>query len=180
MNKGIFLLIILLTTFACKTTPEARKPVSSKTGSFIKESAERNKQLYQNEKVLIESLIAQDTTLNYQASENGFWYAVVKASEENTPKATFGDIVNFNYDISNLNGVTIYSAEALKTKNYAMDQEELFSGLREGLKLMQAGETYKFIFPSQKAYGYYGDENKIGSNIPIQSTVTVNSIQKKQ
>ena len=60
-----------------------------------------------------------------------------------------------------------------------MDQEELFTGLREGLKLMKAGETYTFIFPSQKAYGYYGDENKIGRNTPIISQVTVNSITTK-
>ena len=61
-----------------------------------------------------------------------------------------------------------------------MDQQELFTGLREGLKLMKAGETVTFLFPSQKAYGYYGDENKIGTNIPLICQVTVNSIIKKQ
>ena len=60
-----------------------------------------------------------------------------------------------------------------------MDKEELFTGLREGLKLMKAGETVTFIFPSQKAYGYYGDENKIGTNTPIISKVTVNSMTQK-
>jgi len=179
MNKSIFLLLIVLTTFGCKTTPEARKPISATSGSFIKESVERNKQLFQNEKVLIESIIAKDSTATYKASENGFWYAIITASAEETPKPAFGDIVNFDYEISGLNGTIIYSAEALKTKNYAMDKEELFSGLREGLKLMKAGETFKFIFPSQKAYGYYGDENKIGTNVPIQSKVTVNTIIKK-
>jgi len=57
-----------------------------------------------------------------------------------------------------------------------MDKQELFTGLREGLKLMKAGETATFIFPSQKAYGYYGDENKITHNTPIICEVTVNSI----
>ena len=57
-----------------------------------------------------------------------------------------------------------------------MDKQELFTGLREGLKLMKAGETYTFIFPSQKAYGYYGDEKKIGANTPIITQVTVKSI----
>ena len=70
--------------------------------------------------------------------------------------------------------------EELKTQTYAMDQQELFTGLREGLKLMKAGETVTFLFPSQKAYGYYGDENKIGTNIPLICQVTVNSIIKKQ
>jgi gliding motility-associated peptidyl-prolyl isomerase len=74
----------------------------------------------------------------------------------------------------------IYSKEALKTQNYAMDREELFTGLREGLKLLKTGETATFLFPSQKAYGYYGDEHKIGSNTPIICEVTINSITQNQ
>jgi len=61
-----------------------------------------------------------------------------------------------------------------------MDRQELFTGLREGLKLMKTGETVTFLFPSQKAYGYYGDENKIGANIPLIAKVTVNSITKTE
>ena len=57
-----------------------------------------------------------------------------------------------------------------------MDKQELFTGLREGLKLMKTGETVTFLFPSQKAYGYYGDNNKIGSNTPLICEVTVKSI----
>jgi len=61
-----------------------------------------------------------------------------------------------------------------------MEQEELFSGLREGLKLMKTGETITFLFPSQKAFGYYGDDNKIGINMPIVCEVTVNLITKNK
>lgn len=179
MNKLIIIFLLIVSVSSCKTTPEARKPVSVKTGSFIKESAERNKALIQKERTFIEALIAKDTTYRYIASENGFWYSIITATETTTPKAEFGDLVKFDYDISDLNGNTIYAAETLKTKTYAMDQEELFSGLREGLKLMQAGETYQFIFPSQKAFGYYGDEDKIGANVPIKSKVTIHSITKK-
>ena len=59
-----------------------------------------------------------------------------------------------------------------------MDKEELFTGLREGLKLMKPGETVTFLFPSQKAYGYYGDEDKIGINTPLICEVTVNTIRQ--
>ena len=55
----------------------------------------------------------------------------------------------------------------IRNSTYYVDQQELFSGLREGLKLMKEGESVTFIFPSQKAYGYYGDDNKIGSNVPL-------------
>ena len=42
---------------------------------------------------------------------------------------------------------------------------------------MKEGETVTFLFPSHKAFGYYGYEDKIGSNLPIQSTVTLNQIK---
>ncbi|TJY36279.1 gliding motility-associated peptidyl-prolyl isomerase GldI [Pontimicrobium aquaticum] len=176
------LLIFTLTCcmlLGCKS-PEARRPVSVKTGSFIDASVERNKKLNKAERNKILELIKKDSSSEYIASENGFWYRYDTKIEEESITPEFGDIVSFNYEVSDLNGNTIYSEEELKTKNYAMDKEELFSGLREGLKLMKAGETVTFLFPSQKAFGYYGDSNKIGTNIPLICNVTINTITQKE
>ncbi|GAA3615739.1 gliding motility-associated peptidyl-prolyl isomerase GldI [Flavivirga amylovorans] len=178
MNKLLILAIVLL-AINCKT-PEARRPVSVKTGSFIDASVERNKRLFAQEQVFIEKIMKKQDN-NYITSENGFWYYYnnkIEIDTLNTP--LFGDIINYNYNVKALNGSLIYSKEDIKTRTYAMDKEELFTGLREGLKLMKTGETATFIFPSQKAYGYYGDENKIGSNTPIICEVTVNSITQNQ
>lgn len=178
MNK-LLLILLLLFSFSCKS-PEARKPVSVKTGSSIKESVQRNIDLYNQEKEEIQEVIAKSPNENYIASENGFWYTYInKVENDSLESPDFADIINFNYDVSRLDGSIIYSKENLKTRNYAMDQEELFKGLRSGLKLMKANETMKFIFPSQMAYGYYGDDNKIGRNTPIVCQVTINSITKK-
>jgi gliding motility-associated peptidyl-prolyl isomerase len=120
-------------------------------------------------------------SIDYIASESGFWYYYNYKVEIDTLKTPdFGDIVNYNYNVKNLNGGIIYSAETIKTQTYAMDKQELFTGLREGLKLMKTGETVTFLFPSQKAYGYYGDENKIGRNTPLICEVTINSITQNQ
>lgn len=176
------LLILTLTSFffiGCKS-PEARRPVSVKTGSFIDASVERNKKLYQEERSKILQLIDNDKSSDYIASESGFWYRYKTKIEEDSSTPVFGDIVNFIYDVSDLNGNPIYTKEELKTRDYAMDKQELFSGLREGLKLMKAGETVTFLFPSQKAYGYYGDTNKIGTNIPLICNVTINTITQKE
>ncbi|WP_299555608.1 gliding motility-associated peptidyl-prolyl isomerase GldI [Seonamhaeicola sp.] len=172
-------LALLLLVFGCKT-PEARRPVSSKSGSFINESAARNKALNAKEQAAIETIMQQNNQ-NYIASESGFWYYYNTKVESDTLKTpAFGDIVNYNYNVKALNGSLIYSKADIKTQNYAMDQEALFTGLREGLKLMKTGETVTFLFPSQKAYGYYGDENKIGTNTPLICEVTVNAITPKQ
>ncbi|MFT5751617.1 MAG: FKBP-type peptidyl-prolyl cis-trans isomerase, partial [Dokdonia sp.] len=64
---------------------------------------------------------------------------------------------------------------------YQIDQsnQDLISGIREGLKLMKEGETITVLLPSHKAYGYYGFEDKIGSNVSIRSTITLNKIKTK-
>ena len=174
MNKLLTIAFVLL-IFNCKS-PEARRPISTKSGSFIDASIEINKKRYAKEKAIIEKIMEADSS-NYIPSQSGFWYTYhTKIENDSLITPQFGDIVNFHYDVKNLNGVEIYSNEELKTQNYAMDKQELFTGLRHGLKLMKAGETVTFIFPSDRAYGYYGDENKIGPNTPLICKVTVNSI----
>jgi gliding motility-associated peptidyl-prolyl isomerase len=174
MNKLLTIAIIIL-LYNCKT-PEARPPVSVKTGSFIDASVERNIKLNNKEEAIIEKIL-QKQEKNFIVSNSGFWYYYNTRIENDTLKTPdFGDVVNYIYDVKTLNGQIIYSKEDINTQNYTMDKEELFTGLREGLKLMKTGETVTFLFPSLKAYGYYGDENKIGSNIPLICEVTVNSI----
>ena len=56
--------------------------------------------------------------------------------------------------------------------------QDLISGIRDGVKLMKKGEIVTFLFPSYKAYGYYGITDKLGTNIPVQCTVTLNNINK--
>lgn len=171
------LLILILLVASCKT-PEARKPEQVQSGSFIKESAERNKKLNERERKRIEDIINQNPEYDYITSESGFWYYYHTKVEMDTITARFGDIINFNYDIKDLSGNVIYSKEDLGIQNYAMDQEEIFTGLREGLKLLKSTESATFLFPSQKAYGYYGDNDRIGTNIPLMVKVSVNSITK--
>ena len=163
-------------TFVRCNTPEARRPVSVKTGSFIDKSVALNKTLNSEQHERIQQIIKNNPDTEFIASQNGFWYYYNVKIEEDSITPKFGDLVNFNYSVTDFNNNTIYTEEELKERNYTMDQEELFSGLREGLKLMKAGETITFLFPSDKAYGYYGDENRIGINIPLICTVTINTI----
>ncbi|MEO8774491.1 MAG: gliding motility-associated peptidyl-prolyl isomerase GldI [Gelidibacter sp.] len=176
MTRAFLIIIILAVGLSSCKSPEARRPISQKSGSFIKVSAERNKKLNAKESTQIQSIIKEDTTKNYIASESGFWYYYNTKVEKDTITPAFGDIVNFDYDVKDFSGNEIYSEEEIRPRDYAMDQQEIFTGLREGLKLMKPGETVTFLFPSQKAYGYYGDKNRIGTNTPVICEVTVISI----
>lgn len=179
MNKLLALIVLLLSLNSCKM-PEARKPISTKTGSFIDASVERNKTLNAKEEATIKKIMEREKK-DFIASKSGFWYyynTKVEIDSLETPE--FGDIVNYDYSVKDLNGSLIYSKDDIKDKTYVIDKEELFTGLREGLKLMKTGETVTFLFPSQKAYGYYGDQNKIGTSIPLICEVTLHSIIENQ
>ena len=179
MNKFLIIACLSLLCASCKS-PEARRPESISSGSFIKESVERNKELYAKEQARIEAVMKQNSKNEYIASESGFWYFYNTKLTDSISTPNFGEIVNFNYNVKSLNGTLIYSKADLKTQNYAMDKQEIFTGLREGLKLMKTGETVPFLFPSLKAYGYYGDNNKIGIKLPLICEVTINSITQIQ
>ena len=176
----LYILFLIFAVVGCKS-PEARRPVSQNSGSFINESIERNRELVAKEEAVILKMIEQDSTKNYITSSNGFWYYYnVRSSDSlNVKMPEYGDVVRFDYNIRSLQGDYIYAENEIPTKRYAMDREDLFGGLREGIKLMKAGETVTFIFPSHKAFGYYGDKNKIGTNIPIITEVKLHTITQE-
>ena len=171
MKQAIFYLIMLFLISSCKPS-ESRRPISNNSGTFIDASIDRNKQLNKIEYNEIETLLqtSKKTVLN---SNFGFWYYYNNKLETPAKTPKFGDLVYFNYNVKNLKNELIYSKEELAVQNYHIDQQDLFSGLREGLKLMKEGEIITFIFPSQKAYGYYGDNDQIGRNVPLICEVSL-------
>lgn len=180
-NYSFILILLVIMLTGCKS-PDARRPVTQSGGSFINESIERNRELVAREEAEILEVIERDPSNEYLTSNSGFWYYYNKKSADtvNTETPKFGDVVRFDYSIKDINDQVIYAEGELPTMRYAMDKEELFGGLREGLKLMKEGETVTFIFPSHKAFGYYGDKDRIGTNIPIKTRVTLHSITEEE
>ena len=178
LYKLCYIGFVSMLFFSCKG-PDARHPIQSQSGTFIKESAIRNKEIYDREKQVIEHIMAKDSTKTYYASEHGFWYFYNKRDSTDTEKPEIGDLVEFTYNIKDLKGNNILTEEENGMQHYKIDQsnQDLISGVREGIKLMREGETVTFLLPSYKAFGYYGIENKLGTNIPVQSTITLHSIE---
>ena len=176
----ISLLLFIILVFSCKS-PEPRRPVTRKTNtSFLKESVEINRRIIERDEDRIEKIIAADSTKDYQISQRGFWYTFNEEVKNDTLTPTKGDKLIFEYNIQNLSGDVIYTKDDLGVKEYVTDQEILFSGLRDGLKMMNEGETVTFLFPSHKAFGYYGDQDKIKGNMPIKAKVTLLEINPNQ
>jgi len=171
----ILTLLVSLLVTGCKQSREARRPVSQASGTFMKKSAERNKKLIATEEDQIDSLIKSNPKVKYMASTKGYWYSYVVENPTDTLTPKKGDVAFFNYEIKDLKGNIIYSEAELKPQTYAIDKQNIMSGLREGIKLMHKKEKIIFLFPSHIAYGYHGDEKKIGPNQPLLCTVTLHN-----
>ncbi len=176
--KRLLPLLVLLFMVAC-AEQEARRPISVRTSTFYKESAERNKKLLKEQQAYFNALFAKDSTNEYISSQSGFWYRydVKSTSEGIFPEPD--DMIKLTYNMKNHLLNTIYSKEEIGVVSYKVDkQQTLPQGLRDGIKLMKLGETVTFYLPSGLAYGHLGDKNRIGYNTPIVSTVTLLEIEK--
>lgn len=163
--------IILMTSCSQQ---KARMPISQSSGTFMKESAERNKKLVATEEGKIDSIIKSNPAIKYIASTKGYWYHYETKNELDTLTPKKGDIAYFDYEIKDLDGNVIYSELELKPQTYYVDKEQkIMMGLRHGIKLMRKNEKVTFLFPSHMAYGYHGDDKKIGTNEPLICTVTL-------
>ncbi len=150
---------------------EARRPITYNSASTTKISVEDNKKLYDAEENAIEEIIAKEG-VKYERSNNGFYYLYHVKIDSVSAKPRFGDEVTFEYDIVSLTGDTIYFKDELSPLTKSMEQEYgIFRGMRETLKLMKVGEEMSVYYPSYMGYGYYGDEDRIGTNIPFKSRV---------
>jgi gliding motility-associated peptidyl-prolyl isomerase len=173
-------LIIILSAFfltSC-SQQQARKPISHSEGSFMKESVERNKKIIANEEKTIAAIIKASPEIKYIASKKGYWYYYITKNETDTIRPIKGDVVTFDYDVKDIKGAIIYTQEELQSQTYAVDKQNIMSGLQSGIKLMKKNEKVTFLFPSHNAYGYHGDNKKIGSNEGLICTVTLTNIKK--
>jgi len=180
LSKTVLLIVVLMTSLSCKQQQQARMPISRSSGTFMKESAARNKKLIAGEEGKIDSIIKSNPKIQYLASKKGYWYHYQIKNENDTLRPKKGDVAQFDYEIMDLKGNVVYSEVELRPQTYAVDKQNIIMGLRDGIKLMRKNEKVTFLFPSHMAYGYRGDNKLIKSNQPIICTVTLNDFKPKE
>ena len=153
--QNLFLFGAIILIASCSQQQQARKPITHSSGTFIKESIERNKILIADEEDLIAEIIKNDSLKSYIASNKGYWYKYETKIEEISPTPKRGDIAFFDYEIKDLKSRIIYTIADTKPQVYYVDKENIMMGLRDGIKLMKKGENVKFLFPSHMSYCYH-------------------------
>ena len=148
LSKIMLLLLVFMTFLSCKQQQQARMPISRSSGTFMKESAARNKKLIAGEEGKIDSIIKSNPKIQYIASKKGYWYHYQIKNEKDTLRPKKGDVAQFDYEIMDLKGNVVYSEVELRPQTYVVDKQNIMMGLRDGIKLMHKTEKVTFLFPS--------------------------------
>jgi len=175
--KKVLPVICLTFLFLSCEGPRPRRPVEVKSGSFLTLSAERNRKLLQREETLMEELVAADSLREYLRSSSGFRYFFNRQLDGEGYRPKPDDLVTLTYNLRTWNEDTLYRQEEIGIIRYKVDKQELFPGLRYGVKLLKEGEAATFLFPSSLSYGYHGDDDRIGPNVPLKATLEILEIE---
>jgi len=82
--KQTIVLIFGGVILSCCSQQQARKPISQSSGTFLKESIERNKKLISREEAKIDSIIKSNPSIKYIASNKGYWYTYDTKNSQDT------------------------------------------------------------------------------------------------
>lgn len=176
MKKTLPLYLLIVLFLSCEG-PQARRPVEVKSGSFLKLSADRNKKLLEQEEAAMDMIASRDSLHEYLSSSSGFRYYYDRALPGDGYRPKPDDLVTLTYNLRTWDEDTLYRQDEIGVIRYKVDKQELFPGLRYGVKLLRQGEAATFLFPSSLSYGYHGDDERIGPNVPLKATVEILKIE---
>lgn len=175
----VFTFLFAIVLLSSCGQPEPRRPIQQKTGKYFGANLERNKVILAQETKLIKAIIAKDSLHHYEPTASGSWFYYVKKNDSASYMPQPNDLVTLAYNVMSLENDTIYTGESIGIKKYKVDMEELFPGLRNSVKILKVHETATFLFPSSLGFGYPGDGDKIGINVPLKSTISILKIEKE-
>lgn len=161
MYKNILILFLIsFALFSCKGKEEK----TEKRGIDDQSLMEVNRFLVEKDKELIDAYIGRMDWEMKQDSK-GFWYNIVEIGEGEP--VSRGDILTIDYSESLLDGTLCNSTLDTKPRSFRLGYNEITRGMDEGIAKMEVGDSARFIFPPNLAYGLAGD----GGRVPPRSVV---------
>jgi len=121
---------------------------------------ELNKSQTQIESEMIDAFVSRH---QWRVTETGtgLRYFIYKESENESENAKEGQVAVVDFVISLLDGTICYSSKDTGPQEFLIGQDNVESGLHEGITFMKTGDKAKLILPSHLAHGLIGDQDKI-------------------
>ncbi len=166
MRRILVLMLLISPLFLLNCERKEPKRMTLKQVSEAKKNlAKVNKILVNEDKALIEGYIKRYRLDGMKETGTGLYFMVWGDAQGDT--INDGNLVEFAYKISLLDGTLCYTSEPDSPKKFKVGQGGVESGLEQAVLLMRKGQKGKFIMPPHLAYGLIGDVDKI----PSRSTI---------
>ena len=117
-----------------------------------------NKQAVKVEDQQIEDFISRQKW-EMQKTGTGLRYLIYETG--NGEKAEEGKVAVIEFAVSLISGELVYSSDISGPKEFLIGRGGVEPGLEEGILIMREGDHAKFILPSHRAFGLFGDQDKI-------------------
>ncbi|MDR2122893.1 MAG: hypothetical protein LBP34_07185 [Flavobacteriaceae bacterium] len=176
--RNLFFFLITLLLLNCQKK-EVFQPVNRPDSGYSKDSQEYSKSREESERRYLQKWVdTQQDSLNikFQSTSSGIWIRFIEKTEN--AKAGNNDWVKYTAEIKTLSNETIYTLTEFGEKQGILGKFKEIRGIESALYLMGKGDVAELVLPSFTAYGFYGDENKIGTNVPLLVTLSLHEVKK--
>ena len=143
--------------------PQKKFPYKTKE-QFDQVMIESHQQFLQKEKLKIEKF-TDSLGLEFFKTGTGLQYHISNSTNGDTLKS--GDLAAINYLLTTIEGDTVYQSPKGQFQEFAVDYDNVESGLHEGIKLMRIGERAIMILPAHLAHGVTGDQAAISAQTTL-------------
>ena len=143
---------------------DKKKPQPTTEKELREQMIEANRAFVKNESAEIDAYIKR-RGYEMTATGSGLRYMIYQEGKGDTAKPGMFALIKFK--VSLLDGTLCYSSESKGPQEFKISEDNVESGLHEGILKMNEGDKAIMILPPHLAHGVLGDENKI----PALSTI---------
>ncbi len=156
--KYIFALCIMITFTSCEGNKKQVKPINIQSAEFKEKLMDANKIYMKQEDDEINQYIAHR---HWQMTTTGTGLRYMITKKGTGAQAMSQQRAKVYYKISLLDGTICYSSDTTGAKEFTIEQDDVDSGLHEGIQYMHIGDKAILILPSHLAHGLVGDQSRI-------------------
>ncbi len=159
-----YLVISTLLVLSCaKKSPVYEAGSATMSSNEIEVSKNRSKNLNIQERHQIENWIKNQDQKYYPMGMN--YWVNVENLDKNYKKVD-GEKTSYSYDIYDFDMVKLYT-DAKINKDVVFGRFDELSPIEDALRYLDKDQNVILLLPSALAFGTYGDNNKIDTDMPI-------------
>lgn len=176
----VFFFILVCLAFSCRDNHKSTtKQTNIQSKEFQDKLIEANKMYVKRESDEIDQYIAQ-RGWNMITTGTGLRYMITKKGDGESAKTdtAYNKFAKVKYKISLLDGTLCYSSDSTGPKEFLIGQDNVETGLHEGIQYLHVGDKAIFILPSHLAHGLMGDQAKIPPKASVIYEIEFISLRK--